>query len=359
MKFLTNILKKRQSVKSPWIPYLTSTQPSGVSDRLSAVGKCLRVYTDFLLSTPLEPKEHYLNEILEKPNRWMSKKNFYECLVSELLLNGNFYCKVNFNTQGKVTALLPFRAGQIYAYPSQGEYDPLTLESKGFFFRDFKGRIFAEHEILKISDYLFSRGDNLNAPSRIYIYANIFDAGYSIQEVQKALAQSGMRGAVVLTGLDDSDSDSVKDIRENVEKFTQGDSGGGIGKVLSLPSGYSTMPMQSDSSPSKMLDLLIAKTDLDLSRVFGVPQEIIGRVEGDKGGTPLKESYRFFIKSSLIPFLKCVSDALSDLAMDGTKFKFRTELLKASDLREQAQFLKVLTQEGIITKQEAKKWVGL
>ena len=128
--------KKRQQAPAPalgerseWIPFSNNYPPTSAT-RLATVGRCLRLYSDFLLQTPLKAQNgHYLIKLLDNPNRWQDKKNFFETLVFELLLNGNFHAKVDYDSTGQVTALLPYRAGQIYCHPTAGEYsDPLSIQ---------------------------------------------------------------------------------------------------------------------------------------------------------------------------------------------------------------------------------------
>ena len=354
--------KKRQvsalGAPSEWIPFSNNFPPTQAT-RLATVGRCLRLYSDFLLQTPLEPSEHYLTKLLNKPNRWQSKKNFYESLVFELLLNGNFHAKVNFDATGKVTALLPFRVGQIYCHPSDGEYsDPVALQRGGHYYKDFKGRVFMPDEILHLRDSMFNTSDQLNGLSRIYLYEILFQSGYSVQAVQQSLSASGLRPSWLLSGLPEDSPENTKEVRDTIKKFFQSGQSAQAGAVLSLPEGFELKQLMLNN-PENALEFLASKSDLDIARIFSVPIELIGRAdaEGEGGAQHIKESHRFFIKNSLTSFFKNISDALETLAMDGTQFKYEVDRFRASDLREQSQYLSQLVTSEVLSPQEAKSMI--
>lgn len=357
-------LKKRQvsALGSPseWIPFSNNFPPTQ-STRLATVGRCLRLYSDFLCQTPLEPKEHYLSKLLKTPNKWQSKKNFFESLVFELLLNGNFHARVNYDSAGKVTALLPYRAGMIYAHATRGEYgDPVSLQAGGYYYRDYKGRILMPDDVFHLKDTQFSTTDQINGLSRVYLYELSFQAGYSIQTVQNAISGAGLKPPHLLTYPEATDKTSLKNVKTEVAKFFSGGQSAQAGNILSLPMGYELKDLML-KSPEKAMEFLASKSDLDVCRIFSVPIELLNRSDAKAGGSGsnhLKEAHRFFIRTTLKSFLQNIADAFSDLAMDNTHFYFKTDSLRASDLREQAQFIKQLIDSGVIKPEKALDWLS-
>ena len=351
--------KKRQASAlgspSEWIPFSNNFPPTQAT-RLATVGRCLRLYSDFLLQTPLEPEGHYFSQLLAKPNRWQSKKNFYETLAFELLLNGNFMAKVDYDRAGRITALLPFRAGQIYCHATAGEYsDPVALQSDGFYYKDFKGRVHMPDEILHLRDSMFNTSDQLNGLSRVYLYEILFQSGYSVQTVQQSLSASGLRPSWLLSGLPEENPGSTKKVRQTIKKFFQSGQSSQPGAVLSLPEGFELKQLMLQN-PENALEFLASKSDLDIARIFCVPIELIGRAdaEGEGGAQHIKESHRFFIKNSLTSFFQNIADAFGMLAMDGTKFEFKLDRFRASDLREQSQYLSQLVTAEVLSPAQAR-----
>ena len=90
---------------------------------------------------------------------------------------------------------------------------------------------------------------------------------------------------------------------------------------------------------------------------FQWPIELIGRsdAEGEGGAQHIKESHRFFIKNSLSSFFKNISDAFTALAMDGTEFRFEVDRFRASDLREQSQYISQLVTSEVLSPEQARK----
>jgi len=361
IKGIKNLFNKRQSVlgeRSEWIPFSNNFPPSRAT-RLATVGRCLRLYSDFLTQLPLladGSNNHYLIDLLNKPNVFDSRKTFFEKLTYELLLNGNFICAIDYDSTGRVTSLLPYRSGQIYAYSRSGEYgDPVSINKYGYFYRDFKGRVYMPDEIFHLKDVMFSSVDNLNGLSRVYLYELAFQSSSAVNNVQFSLSQSGLRPPLLLSGLPEDNNESIKDVREVVKEFFERGQSSQAGGVLTLPSGYDIKTMMV-SNPEKALEFLTSKSDLDISRIFAVPIEFLSRSDGNNqaGSNHLKEAHRFFIKTSLNSFLKGIADKLSELASDGSEFKFNIQPIKSSDLREEAQALQQLVAGGILTSQEAK-----
>ena len=352
-------LKKRQTVpgeRSEWIPFSNNFPPTSAT-RLATVGRCLRLYSDFLIQTPLKAsKPHYLEQVLKTPCQFLTKKNFVETLVFELLLNGNFMAKVDYDSKGRVTALLPYRTGQIYCYPVKGEYsDPVSLNKYGVYYRDFKGRVYTKDDIFHIKDVMFNTADQINGLSRVYLYELLFSAGYSVQSVQQSLSASGLRPSWILSQMPEESADNLESARQSISKFFSSGQSSKSGAILTLPSGFELKQLMLNN-PEKALEFLATKSDLDIARIFSVPIELISRSDGEnaKGTNTMKESHRFFIKSSIAPFLKSIADSFSELAMDGTEFNFEIDKFRASDLREQGTYLKSLVDAGVLTATEAK-----
>ena len=353
----------RSVQSSEWIPYSYSNNfPPTSSTKLSAVGKCLRLYSDFLLQIPLEPADHYLSMLLKKPNVFDTKKTFFEKLVYQTLLNGNFHAKIDYDSRGQVIALLPFNPASMYAYPVKGEYtDPISIQRHGFYYRDFKGRSFMPDEIFHLKDMMFSNSDQLNGLSRIYVYQTIFEAGGGLENVACSFARSGLRKTVMLTpnNISEVDKDTLKNAREQVEEFYKkaGTAGGG---VMTLPVGFDLKSLNFDD-PERLFEFLSNKNSLDIARIFSVPIDLVSKPASDKSGgmNHAKEAHRFFIRTSLRAFLKNISDALEMLAMDGTDFSFQVDKFIASDRREESQYISQLVQSGVLSAEDAKEMINI
>ena len=353
-------IQKRQTQEpflnnpSEWQPF-TSNFPPTKSSQLASVGRCLRLYSDFMGEIPIvsTPKNHYLLSVLKSPNPFMSKQNLFESLCFELLLNGNFMAHTEYNSRGEVTQIHPYRSGQCYAYPVDGEYsDAIELSNRGYYYRDFKGRVFVPSQIWHIKDSMFSSGDNLNGLSRVYLYQLAFDSGANLAQTENSLSSTNLKPPWLLSGLPEAGAQEIEDTRETIKTFFKKGAQG----VLTVPAGFDLKSLMIES-PGPILKYLGSKSDIEISRIFSVPLQLLSRSDGETKGSAqdLKEATRFYIKSSLKAVLKNISDSLERLAMDGTEFKFEIDRFRASDLREQSQYISQLVTSEVLSKEEAKE----
>ena len=335
---------------------------SVASSRLATVSKALRIYSDCLNICPLKTKskkDHWFLRLIKKPCSFLSTDDFYQALTYELFLSGFFRAKIEWDKNGEATALYPYRTNQCLAYPDKGDFsDAQGIAKNGFYFRTWRGEIYMPYEVLNISDFLYSTGDLLNPPGRLRLFRLNFSQGQAILDYQEKLSASGLKPSAVLTGLSDSDSESIESIRKDVEKFTSNPS---PGKILSLPSGYDIKNFMLDQqSPARLLEYLSSFSDLSIARIMQIPIELLNRSDSkaqSSGGMSLKEAHRIFFKTTISSFLKKIADAFSMIA--GEPLYFDISALKYSDLREQAQFLKAMIDSEVITGKQALDFLNL
>ena len=83
--------------------------------------------------------------------------------------------------------------------------------------------------------------------------------------------------------MEDDDADTLETVRTSVEKFiSQG--AYSTGKILTTPSGYSIKNMNVENS-HLMTQILSSFSDLQISRIFQVPIEVVGRADGKTEST--------------------------------------------------------------------------
>ena len=96
---------------------------------------------------------------------------------------------------------------------------------------------------------------------------------------------------------------------------------------------------------------------------MGCPVQLIERedaLNASGGGQNLKETYRFFLRTSAKSFLKNVESKLNELVDDpGVRLEFNFRSLMASDLRESAMSLAQLIQSEAVTKDEVRDWLRI
>ena len=327
---------------------------------LPGVYRALRIYADLLSLTPLKTKDgraHYFIDLMRQPCRFATGQNFYEQLVHSYFLFGNFYAKINYNTQGRVTALIPYQPTACRVYPNGNDYgDGPGIEARGIYFRDRRGRILLESDCLHIRDALFTSYNLIESPSRIAIFNLAFTAGRSIAEVQASLSQSGLKSASLMNYPAGATPESLDEVKKVVSNFFAGPQSQSAGNILSLPEGFSIKGL-TIANADKALEFLSSMSDLSIARLFSIPVEILHRADGETqaGSQALKEAFRIFAKTSAKAFLMNIARSLSRVA--GTELYYDQGVFVGSDLREQSQYLSKLVQAQILKPSEAKEMI--
>ena len=109
------------------------------------------------------------------------------------------------------------------------------------------------------------------------------------------------------------------------------------------------------ANPERILEFLSKRSDLDVCKIMGVPYQLISDGESSSGTNTLKEALRYFIKFSIQPMLQSIAQSLSALAMDGTQFYYKPDRFRASDLREQGQYIKSLVGSKVLSPEQARE----
>ena len=351
-------LKKRASaqIDTAW-PFGMTAPLYGSIEGLATTRRCISLYAQFLSLLDLETQDgdsHYFIDLLEKPHPAYSKSDFMQALCWEVLLNGQFICRLVYSRKnGKIKRIDPYRANTARAYVKSGDYNDPEAVAKGFYYRSsYSSRVWWPDECLHIKDNLQSRGDMVNAYPRSYFYKALFEAGVSVLNATVGLSNSGGRGPVMIEGLEMGDDDKQKEVRENFQKVLQSGMKESTSQVMTMPPGYKPHRLLADQSHS-LITWLAERSDLELAKLWDVPFEILQ--VGKIGAQSLKEVWRQWIRINLRAFCSKVSQAFTEAVNDGTKFCFRVGKLRFSDQREAANYFSALIQDGVLSPAEVKK----
>ena len=333
------------------------------ASNLASVFRCLKIFSDILIYCPLKTrnkKHHPLLDLFKQPCSFLTRNAYLQIITEQVLLYGCFRAHIQYTNRGRITSLIPYKWPQIFAYPRFGDFQSgQEIEKYGYFFKDYRGKTLLPSEIFSVVDNFYGQ-DFLNPLSRVAKFSDVFKQSNSVLEFSKSLSASGGMPASLMTGLSEDDSDAVKDARNATEAFTKlGEQT--AGKILTLPSGFALKSMMQES-PGPVLQYLSSFSDLQISRLFGVPLQMLSdRSDAKSSSTAssVKETNRFFLKQVMQPFLKNISDSISTLTSDSVEFYFDMNRLRASDLREQGTFLRSAIDAKIMTKEECREWLGM
>ena len=375
-------VKKRQApadIGNPtWLPYRQNDfSLSGAGSRrftsLGVVSMALRVYTDACLRFPLclydkkkQPVDHPILRVFDAPNDWQSKGQLFSHLVTNLFLSGNFHCLLKWDDTGQITKILPFVSGSVWAYPGfKGQpkndfSDPVILDKAGYFYRDYRGRVFQPYELLHLKDLVYS-SDLINGISRLTVARIAFESGVNIQESLSGLAEAGFINPITVQRPHSADATALKNFNTMLERFFQR----GQAKrkrLLSVPEGFELKELSARST-EKDISVVKKLSDLDISKIFGL--QTVFAIESGQVQSGAKEAYRALTHITLAPWLSGLASQFTKQLLTerekqaGLKFGFDTSALSSMDKRELSTYLSTLKKAGIMTANESREGIGL
>lgn len=359
LKNILNRFQKRQAgvqLSTSWPSGMIAPAYGGI-ESLATTRRCISLYSQFLSILELEAEDkkddgHYFLKLIEQPHPVYDRIAFYEALCWELLLNGQFVCRLIYDRNtGKIVRIDPYRNRSALAYVRKGDYsDPVALAQGVYYKSNFSPEAWFPYETLHIKDSLQSRGDALNAYPRAYFYRNLFNSGTAVANANLGLSQTAGRGPLLLTGIPEGDSESDAEVRKQVQQLLQSGFSSSGNQTLTLPKGYDVKRMLGEQSHDLII-FLSERSDLELAKLWDVPFEILQ--VGKIGAQSLKEVWRQWIRITLRAFATKVANELSKAA--GVKLCFRVGRLRFSDQREAANYFSAMMQDGVLSPKEVKE----
>lgn len=360
-----------------FVPFSTrGVQYSGAYSPV--VARCLKMYSSFLAACPLEcDKDNSLFQLMKKrPYPPISRQNFFEVMAQNYFLYEGFFAVIMTNTRGEIEALCPYidpTSFQVYPKGYQhkkelgdashvgGEWvDPISIYEKGYYFRDYKGRLFNQDEAMFIKNNLFNT-QNILEQQNVFqrVFTESFNAPSLLEAVIGSICRSDLKAPLVLTGLGFSGESKgankasgreTKRVKEALRKFFSGKSQGYDSGVLALPPGYKIDKLNLDN-PAGLIAQLNVITLANVCNIFQVPTELVYSGQTERTA---KEARRFWLGGAFAAFCRVIEEELDRLCDFQCSFRFNTDRLRSalSDIREEAAMSQLL---GIFTKEELKK----
>ena len=357
----------------PWIQqdYSLNSLANRRLTSLGVVALALRLYSDALSRFPLRVKnkegrnvDHYILAVLEKPNSWQTRTDFFQQITNNVLLGGNFIAKIDWNkSTGSIEKIIPWLSGAIWAYPNAkfSDYsDYIQIEKRGYYYRDFKARRYLPDQLLHIRDLTHSA--DIMGVSRISMARQAFESSVSVQDSIAGTAERGFLNPAIITGsLSQSGSQDSKAAAEKAIREFYQSGAAKRGSAIILPGEIKIEKLAMDLRQAD-LDFIKRSTDLEIAKIFNL-QTINNADSAAQSGA--KEAYRALTNIALKPWLLHVAESFSQRLLSsferrrGLRFCFELDSVASQDLRERGTYLSLLTQRGIISPNEARDLIDL
>jgi HK97 family phage portal protein len=346
----------------------TRTVTDETAMQLSAVFACVRIISETVAGLPIsfyKVKKNARGKIVSKdlandyplyrllnwrPNRYMTRVEFLETIMSQLAFRGNAYCAIERSSNGQIISLLPMMTSQT----------EVVLEKNGdvvYKYTDGNNLMFlAEKNVWHLK--LF--GNGIVGLSPLDQARNSLGIAISAEDRVNKMANSGFKAAGVLT----IDKVLKPEQRIAIKKNFQDLQDGGDDTLRVLEAGMQYQQISMNPRDVQLLESRKFQTE-DIARFFGVPSVLINDMSASTvWGSGITEIIRGWYKLGLKPYTgrteNSISVRLIDIADRETivpEFDF-DELLRG-DEKSRYEGYQVAIRNGIKSPNECREDEGL
>lgn len=344
--------------------------PTVVSDEkaltLATVWACVRLIVQTIGMTPFHVYEyrgrrkvlrddHPIEYLLSnRPNPWQTPVEFRETLALHLCLRGNSYVYIIRGADGQTpVALLPLPSDLV-------EVEVLPDQSVVYRYSSDKGLLYLSADsILHVR--LMGPGRYIGLSPLAYARATMGTAAATEESAARYFINGARPSGIV--SFDKLLTKEQRDaLRAKLGEMTEG--APNAWKLLVLEGGMKYDTMSLSPEDSQMLETR-AFNQLQLCQFFGVPPHLVGITEKvTTWGTGLEQMNLAFLTYNFQPYITRIEAALEgklftpeermNLGVDAD-----LRVLLRADMTARSQFYSTMTQNGIMTRNEARELEGM
>lgn len=342
----------------------TSGKPVTVNSalQLSAAWACVRLISETLSTLPMNvyrdtggakelAKDHQLYNLLHtQPNSDMTAAVFWQAFIASLLLNGNAYVEIH-RSRGVITSLeflLPALVSCKRTESGSVEWkyqDPVSKRTRDI----------PESRMWHTPAFTL---DGITGLSAIQYGANVFGGAMAADEASAETFVNGMKSSGMVTVDAFLKPEQREEMRQHVNKVKA--SGGTL--VFEKNAKYQQLSM--NPQDAELLSTRSFNIE-EICRWFRLDPSLVGHGGKDSNwGTGLEQKMTWLVTLALRPLAVRIEQSarkslMSPEERDGLSAEFALEGLLRGDSAARAQFYSVLTQNGIMTKNEIRKLENL
>lgn len=331
--------------------------------QVSAVWACVRLIAETIATLPMgvyqrksdggreSATQHPLYDLLHnQPNADMSAVQFWEVMVASMLLWGNAYAEKKYK-RGELSSL-DFLLPQSMS---------LTRKQDGslkysYHDRDGKTRVIPEAAIWHIPAFSI---DGVLGLSAVCYGANVFGAAMSAEEASAKIFQNGLSAGGILS----TDQLLKPEQREQIRTSMVSSFSGAVnaGKTMVLEAGMKYQQVSMNPEDAQLLATRAFNVE-EICRWFRVPPFMVGHSEKSTSwGTGIEQQMLGFLTFALRPWLSRIEQAVRKSLLTPAErlyyfAEFNVEGLLRADSSARATYLAQMTQNGLMTRNEARAY---
>ena len=331
--------------------------------QLSAVWACAKLITESVASLPINVYrknlatgersllvDHPLSILFNgKVNRWQTKNEFFETLIYQQVLLGNFYAAIQRGAGNRIVGLVPLMSEQMQ----------VALQDDGALLYKYTDgtniTIYSDKTIWH--GKLF--GNGVIGLSPLAYARNSVGIGLAAEDAVTDIYENGGKPSGVLTIDKILTADQRTKIKENFKEMSDG----GESRLFVLEAG---MKYQQVSLSPQDIELLSSRKFQieDIARFFGVPSMLINDTSSSTTwGSGIQQIVQGFYKLGLRPYLERIEASMKcwlltpeERATIDIEFDFNA--LIRPDMGDRIKMYKEGVQGGIMTPEQCRAEEG-
>lgn len=330
--------------------------------QLSAAWACVRLISETLSTLPMNvyrdksgakelARDHQLYTLLHtQPNADMTSAVFWQAFVASLLLEGNAYVEIR-RSGGAITSLdflLPMFMSCRRTESGAVEWkyhDPVTK----------RVRDIPESRMWHTPAFTL---DGITGLSAIQYGANVFGGAMAADEASAQTFTNGMKSSGLVTMDAVLKPDQREDVRKHVKRVSDG------GGIMVLEKGSKFEQLSINPQDAELLATRSYNVE-EICRWFRLDPSLVGHGGKDSNwGTGLEQKMTWLVTLALRPLAVRIEQSIKkNLLLPAERSTYNAEFalegLLRGDSAARASFYSVLTQNGIMTRNEVRKLENL
>ena len=300
--------------------------------------------------------KHPLRVMLQKPNAYQDRFQFFETLMFALTLRGNAYVFVGRDDLRRPRRMSPIHPDRVTVLEAEDGSLFYRVSSSGAFER---GQVGQASVVIPASEMMHIRGlssDGIVGLSPLQMAANTFSLASTAEEQQEGLFARGARPGGVLKHPGKITKEAGERLKSDWDNANGGSSN--AGKTVLLEESMDWQPMGMTSLDAEFLSTRRFSVE-EIARFFRMPLHMIGDLSKSTNNNIAHQGLEYYTNtlSGYLERIEAAFDAFFELGPDYV-FEFDTWALMRLDLSTLMKTFAAGKHAGLISTNEARRVMG-
>lgn len=279
----------------------------------------------------------------DQPNPYQTQMDFWRAMVTQLVLRGNAFAKIERNGNGEAIAMYPLASDQMTDFVSPDG------KQQYLYGKDGKQTLFEAPEILHLKEI----GTGFHGFSKLEFMASTVTEASDMGEFAGTLAATANKPAGIVRVSHFTNAQQRDDLMARLKVFKQGDS-----RFLLIDGDMDFKQVTMTPQESQLLETRKFSAE-EICRWFGVPPELIGAGATTPRGEGMDALIRCFEKFTLTPMATAIEQSIKQRVMTMEQRRtlepvFSMQNLLRASFADRLNVYSTAVQNGIYTRNEVR-----